>query len=197
MTLDLLKESRICLGVITGDFIKTQTVSVLLGLIKESIIDDFIIQQGPYIHDNRERVALMAQERRYTHLFFVDWDMVFGPTVPMRLLEHDKDIVAAMYNIKVIPTRPVTIIEENGKPRQMTREEVPKKPFKCYATGAGCMLIKMSVFDKIPRPWFSHHKTSKGIEGEDVWFCNKARKAGFNIWVDPTIPTQHVGNYNF
>jgi len=190
--------TRILLAVITGDFIRTQTVSTLLGLVKKvPEIDNFLIQQGPYIHENRENVVLFAQKGGYSHLFFVDWDMVFDPTVPLRLLDHDKDIVAAMYKVKVIPTRPVTLIEENGKPRQMTTEEVPQEPFKCYATGAGCMLIKMSVFEKIERPWFSHKGINQIDGGEDVWFCEKAREAGFDVWVDPRIPIEHTGLFNY
>jgi len=187
--------TSICLAVITGDFIRTETVSTLLGLVKKvPEIDNFIIQQGAYIHENREMVAEMAQKDGYTHLFFVDWDMVFGPYVPLQLLEHDKDIVAAMYQVKVIPSRPVTLIEDG---RQMLNEEVPKGLFKAYATGAGCMLIKMSVFDKVPRPWFSHDRSKDIIEGEDVWFCKRAREAGFDIWVDPNIPISHTGLYNY
>jgi len=189
---------RILLATITGDFIRTETVSTLLSLVKKvPEIDNFLIQQGPYIHENRENVVLFAQKGGYSHLFFVDWDMVFGYTVPLQLLEHDKDIVAAMYKVKVIPPRPVTLIEENGVPRQMTTEEVPKELFKCYATGAGCMMIKMSVFDKIERPWFSHLGINRIDEGEDVWFCDKARKAGYDIWVDSKIPISHTGLYNY
>jgi len=190
--------TKILLGIIVGDFVRSETVSTILGVIKKvPEVDNFIIQQGPYIHENRENVVLFAQKGGYSHLFFVDWDMVFGPYVPMQLLEHDKDIVGAMYQVKVIPTRPVTIIEENGQPRQMTNEEAPKELFKCYATGAGCMLIKMSVFDKIERPWFSHKGINRIDGGEDVWFCEKARKAGFSIWVDPTIPIKHTGSFNY
>ena len=187
--------TKICIGVIAGAGIQTQTVVTLLGLVKlNPYIDNFIIHQGPYIHENRERVVLKAQEGNYSHLLFVDADMSFGASVPTQLMAHKKDIVAAMYHIKRTPTRPVTLIE-NG--RQMTMEEVPREPFKCYATGAGCMLIKMSVFDKIKRPWFSHDRTSKTIEGEDVWFCKKARKAGYEIWVDPSIPIEHIGTAVF
>ena len=186
---------RILLGVITGDFIRTQTVSTLLGLVKKvPEIDNFVIQQGAYIHENREIVAEIAQKGGYTHLFFVDWDMVFAPLTVARLLEHDKDIVAALYKVKVIPPRPVTLIEDG---RQMTMEEVPKELFKAYATGAGCMLIKTSVFDKTPRPWFSHDRSKDIIEGEDVWFCKQAKKAGFDVWVDPNIPIEHTGNFNY
>ena len=183
----------ILLAVITGDFIRTETVSTLLGLIKGNPDMDYLIRQGPYIHENREEVVLAAQKGGYSHLFFVDWDMILGQSVPKRLLEHNKNIVAALYRVKTIPTRPVTLMEDG---RQMTMEEIPKELFKCYATGAGAMMIKMSVFDKIERPWFSHDPTSK-IEGEDVWFCKKAREAGFNIFVDPNIPTNHTGLFNY
>ena len=55
--------------------------------------------------------------------------------------------------------------------------------------GFGAVLIKAEVLKAIPRPWFF------GMEGtgEDVSFCYKARKAGFEVWMDTSIKLGHLG----
>jgi len=58
------------------------------------------------------------------------------------------------------------------------------------------MLIKTPVLEKIGAPWFEFSYEPERV-GEDVNFCRKARKAGYNIWVDPTIQVRHLGEYAF
>ena len=57
--------------------------------------------------------------------------------------------------------------------------------------GFGAVLIKMSVFDKIQQPYF----VMEGELGEDYYFCAKAKKAGFDIWVDTGSVVAHAGTY--
>jgi predicted O-methyltransferase YrrM len=41
-------------------------------------------------------------------------------------------------------------------------------------------------------------KKSNGNDiGEDLAFCIRAKKAGFKIWCDPTIPLNHIGEQEF
>jgi hypothetical protein len=74
-----------------------------------------------------------------------------------------------------------------------------KELFECRAVGTGIMLIKTSIFLKIPRPWFKMRtaRTGMTLEGEDWYFCKKARKAGFSVWCDPTLECGHIGETIF
>ena len=59
----------------------------------------------------------------------------------------------------------------------------------------GCLLIRMRVFDKIPKPWFSTRIEGEKIQGEDYYFCDRAREAGFEIWCDGDLSREigHIG----
>jgi hypothetical protein len=80
--------------------------------------------------------------------------------------------------------------------------------------GFPLMLTKLSVFDKLERPYFAEppRKLIGVFEGkdygmrvaeemyhdvipEDEYFCHQARKAGFDIWCDMqlTMEVGHVG----
>jgi GT2 family glycosyltransferase len=60
----------------------------------------------------------------------------------------------------------------------------------------GCLLIKMSVFDKLSKPYFRFDTDASGaIVGEDYVFCDRAREAGFRIWCDAALSREigHIG----
>lgn len=152
-----------------------------------------LVTEGAYIPYNRILLVELAREWKCTHIFFMDHDQVFAEDTVTRLLAHDKDIVAAPYNMKQYPLQTtVILLDKNGK----RRNKLPKKMFTCEALGCGCMLVKMEVFDKIQFPWFQIYinpETRKLEMSEDVWFCNQARQAGYEIFCDPTIKVGHVG----
>src|SRR3990167_7291461 len=181
---------RICVGVPCADFIRTKTVATLLSLVKKDPTIAVQIKQGCLVHKNREEIVLDAQRMGgFTHLFFVDSDMCFSADVLERLLSRDADIIAAPYHYRHPGGEYVLFLDEksNGK-----EKAIPDKLFKAYASGTGCMLIKMSVFDKIKRPWFAFGDPEMQV-GEDIFFCRKSQQAGFNIWVDPSVSVGHVG----
>jgi hypothetical protein len=53
----------------------------------------------------------------------------------------------------------------------------------------------MSVFDKLPKPWFTTRIEGEKILGEDYYFCEQAAKAGFEIWCDGNLSREvgHIG----
>jgi hypothetical protein len=65
-----------------------------------------------------------------------------------------------------------------------------------HAVGMGGCLIKMSVFDKVPEPWFRCHfdeQLLKMIKGEDMDFCDKLRPLGIPVLLDTSIkPVLHL-----
>jgi GT2 family glycosyltransferase len=190
---------KVFVGVITGDFIRSKTVQTLLALYKSSPhVAQLVIQHGPYIHINRDRLVEQALKGDYTHLFFVDNDVCFSPEVLDRLISRDKDIIAAPYNHKTLPPMSMIRIKDvNGNFVAGKIEDLPKEPFKVFALGTGCMLIKMEVFKKLDRPWFYYEPLTDKDEGmgEDIYFCDNANKHGIEVWCDPTMQIGHIGEY--
>lgn len=69
------------------------------------------------------------------------------------------------------------------------------------ATGAHCLLVHRNVFESIksdhPYRWFREDEWYPGgpVVGEDIWFCLKAREAGFKIFVDTRLEAGHVKRF--
>lgn len=133
----------------------------------------------------------------FTHLFFMDSDMVFPKKCLQKLLDRDKNIIGGFYVRKrkgFLPNAFLKGFKQVG--RWMTEWVTDLKEVEAIATG--CLLIKREVFEKIKCPWFEY-KWSGDDDGhmttEDLVFCEKAKKLGFEIWCDGTVRAGHVGQF--
>lgn len=175
------------IGIPTTGTIKSSTVRSLvpaLTLLNQPF--KLYIEDGCYVHENRNRIVDKALNAGCTHVMFIDSDMAFNPEGINILLKHDKDIIGAEYMEKGFPATSTVRLLRGSSPRTLD-------PYKVKALGTGFMLINTRVFEKIEPPFFFFKKHM----GDDIYFCDKARKAGFEVWCDPMIEIKHIGNYGY
>lgn len=176
------------------DSFKPHTVVSLVHLIgAQKVPVRFDVAQGSFIHQNREKLMERAVSVGSTHLCFIDTDMVFPSDTIDRLARVKKDIVGVNANLKTHP--PVSTVKRLDQAPGTLVELTETEPFEVRAVGTGIMLIDLSKTKELPRPWFAISEDENGPVGEDVYFCDLARKNGLEVWCDPTIPVQHVGDY--
>lgn len=146
----------------------------------------------------RERIAEEAREQRCDYLFFFDDDMIMMPDLFERLFRHQKDIVAALAFARLYPYNPVIYnltsgydgMEKKEYYINITVNRYPKDQLvECDAVGFGAVLIDMKTLEKIPKYWFM---TTSGA-GEDIHFCQQAKKAGFRVFMDTSTKIGHLG----
>lgn len=147
----------------------------------------------PHTTLGRDKIVQYANHRipRPTHILFVDYDVLPRLTTLKKLLAHDKDIVAGVYPMMQRCKLSWCLSREDpfkGLPIQ----ELPDNPFKTVYVGCGMMLVRMEVFDKLKWPYWKD-EFAPGVKtlGEDLYFCKKARDAGYDIWVDPKLKCNH------
>lgn len=132
-------------------------------------------------------------------IFFIDDDQVFPPDTLVRLLEHDVDIVSALYLRRAGNHHPVAFSHrrEDGLYESLDLTKLPGEGLlKVHACGAGGLLIRSEVFRAISDEpdWFEHgrvHGTDWNA-AEDIIFCEKANAAGFDVYVDLGTPIGHM-----
>ncbi|HEV2676825.1 MAG TPA: hypothetical protein VGV37_20025 [Aliidongia sp.] len=143
----------------------------------------------------RNNGVRLAQEFGAHYMLFLDSDMMFPDSTLWRLLMHRQDIVGATYS-KRVPPYPTLGTVLPGEVAQM-----PSGLIEMARIPTGCLLIRMSVFDKLPRPYFRFESNEEtgDILGEDYIFCDRAREAGFRIWCDPALSHEigHIGQQVF
>lgn len=139
----------------------------------------------------------------YTHLMWIDSDIVWRPEQIGQLLLRNVDIVAGLYThvnrneFIAYKNCDLEIFKKNGHFESLKREEVEKQEdlIEVDYTGMGFMLIKHGVFESLEYPWFTSDLRSIGddtqdIMSEDASFCTKI-KDKFKILVDPKVLVGH------
>jgi hypothetical protein len=65
----------------------------------------------------------------------------------------------------------------------------------------GCVLVKREVYEKVPQPhYLQEYVPHLNLEiGEDIFFCQQAAKAGYEIWCDQELSKEvsHIGIFHF
>lgn len=173
-----------------GEYLKSKTAFSLLQAVKGDFDYEFIMRIGSDIASLRNGLVQEAKRIGGTHILFVDYDMFFPEKGTIqKLLDFNKDIVGVAYNKRKLPPESTAV--------PILAIEGPL--FKCNAIGAGLFLIKLSVFDSVPEPWFlfGYNKDGSMRFGEDTYFCQQAIKAGFDVWGTLEVHCKHLGEYQY
>ena len=197
----IIPTNLILIGTTCYKTISFRTAWSLMDTLKKYPNTEMAFQNGVFVHENANKLVEIAKEKGASHLFMVEHDIVFEPDTLGRLLEANKDVVAAPYSGRCLPRQPL-VYQQNKpgeEPYMMSYDMWPTKLFKAYGVPTGCTLIKMSVFDKLTKPYFFFEYDEQGrmLMSQDIYFSRKINKAGMSCWVDPTIPVVHIGEADF
>ena len=157
---------------------------------------------GSVITIARRNLVDIFLKSDFSHIWWVDSDMKFPIDAPMRMLARNKDIVGANYRRRRFPNPNFTGM--SGAPGSFTE-------FKTLDTSPamelidvlphGMVLVKREVYEKIPQPhYLQEYIPEMNLEiGEDIFFCQQAQKAGYEIWCDQELSREvaHIGIFHF
>lgn len=152
--------------------------------------------QGKEVGDARNEIVEHALGwrgplgERISHVLFIDDDVLVPSHGIMQLLSHNLPIVSGLYYAKTITPQPLILSHKHGG---VVTDFTPGDIVPCDAHGMGVTLIARDVFEALERPWF-HTTNGRGPDQdgvpvfvhqtEDVWFLDKARRAGYQPVVD-------------
>lgn len=132
-------------------------------------------------------------------LLMIDDDMVIniqemtGPNgsydLVDKLIRHNKDICGVLYYQKEGECCPVLMKRgtERGY-RFLRQDEVEGRLQQVDVAGGGCLMIRMSIFDRLKQPHFA----PEFEYGTDIQLCRAAQEAGFMVWADTSIELGHL-----
>lgn len=147
------------------------------------------------LYQMRNMAVEEAKKAGSQWLLFADADMAFPPTALQRLLSHRLPIVGGLCRQRRPPFE-ATLYKTEETPEKLSYY-APFNPIpggglvEVAGTGCGFLLIEMRVFDKLDAPYFLPQSSTGGL-GEDLWFCEHARNAGFKIFVDQDVVIGHL-----
>lgn len=147
----------------------------------------------PYRHSLYEARNQVAREFLSTEaeaLLMVDTDIAFESDDLLKLADLDVPIVSGVY-MDESGTLPVAKNASYGL-EQVSFESLPTDPLQVDAVGAGFVLVRREVFETIEKDWFNHLETDGKRLSEDLSFCRRVKKAGFPIWLQPSVVLGHL-----
>lgn len=138
----------------------------------------------------REKAIAEAKSMGFTHLLFLDDDMVFPHSVVETLLGHDKAVVGADY-AKKMP----------GQPHRTASPIEDGELVRVNGMGMGMVLIDIEKIKAVPSPLFAvpWNEDRQDYVGEDVFFIAKLKSCGVESYCDLELSKQigHVGDYEY
>ena len=150
--------------------------------------------QASRIERCRNFIIESALQAEADYCLMIDSDMIFPTDGLIRLLEHKKPVVGALYR-KRNPgneNQPVTAVDHNLEHFRGGEQGL----VQAYMIGMGFVLIDLSIMKDIPKPYFHAMPKSDGdFLGEDYIFCKKVNEAGHSVWLDMDVSREvkHIG----
>ena len=158
-------------GMITADYFKSCLQLTALAATKKIEIQFGTIGNESLVTRARNTlVQLFMDEKKYSHLLFIDADIAFNPEIIFRMLDLDKEVVTGVYPRKTIDWRKVkkriidnndiTIpelhaasLEYNLNVKNPEKIEVKNGFIEVLDGATGFMLIKRQVFEKMAKAY--------------------------------------------
>jgi len=195
----------------SGEFLKcwTSTIHLLLSKnIKFFITNEYSslvhLARAKCLHGNvfNGQNQKIFNDLHYTHIMWIDSDILWNPDQIIELLNRDKDIVSGLYSNNceqfiAYKEFDIEYFKKNGYFEPLSIKDIENEELiEVSYSGMGFMMVKKGVFESIEYPWFTSESIQisenlKDIISEDASFCNKAKNAGFKIFIDPKIEVGH------
>jgi len=198
------KPTKLAILVPTRDTVHSQFAYCLAQLIKttsEAGIDTYLFfDSSTILLNQREKLIENAKDIKCDYVLWLDSDMMFPSTTALRLLAHNKDIVACNYMKRSKPLKTVAYTDLGNWDSWLPLE--PKDDLiKVEGVGMGCMLMKTEIFSSLQKPYFefTYKGDTQDWYGEDFMLLTKLRLNEFNVYIDTilSMDIKHLGIYAF
>lgn len=192
------KPFKLLIAVPCMDYMHVDFVDSLLKLCqhlqREGINYHTEILSGTLVYMARNKLASKATCEGYTHLLFLDSDMVFDESIVETLCFSGKDFVCGAFQSRRAPYG--SCIFSSLKPVRRVKE-YGMEPFQVEGCGMACTMISTEIISEVQSRYgnpFDPDKIDGITFGEDTAFCWRARQCGFEIWCDPTARVGHIAH---
>ncbi|MBO7363754.1 MAG: hypothetical protein J6U26_00250 [Lachnospiraceae bacterium] len=187
---------RLMIAVPTTDYMPAGFVKSLCDLQRElnrkKISYTVEIQSGTLVYIARNRLASKAINEGYTHVLWLDSDMVFNDQVVEDLMFCGKEMVCGAFVSRRPPYGPC--IYESIKKYEIEKvKEFGTKPFRVDGCGFACVLTTVELLQAVALKFGTTFQPTD-YYGEDLAFCWRVGQIGREIWCEPTVRPGHIAH---
>jgi GT2 family glycosyltransferase len=146
---------------------------------------------GSLVYASRDYLSTLAIMTQSDYILWLDSDMVFGRSLLVDLLASidGKDFVSGLYFRRKPPYNPVLYKTVGEKSEEYL--DYPDGLFEIDACGFGAVLMKTEMMKDIIEK--EHHAFAPILGyGEDISFCIRAKRCGYQLWCDSRVKLGHI-----
>lgn len=165
-----------------------QLIKLTGKLHRDGIRHEVCIETGTLVYIARNRLACKAINDGFTHVLWLDCDMIFNDEIFDDFQFCGKDIVCGAY----VSRRPGyhSCIFKSLKPVERV-EQFGNEPVKVAGCGFAGVMTKVVALEQIQNKFGTCFQPTQEF-GEDLAFCWRAGQVGIEIWCDPTVRMGHI-----
>ena len=188
--------NRLLIAIPTTDYVPADFVKSLAKLQQElgrrGVAYDVEVQSGTLVYIARNRLANKAINENYTHVLWIDSDMVFGEKVLEDLMDVGKEMVCGAFVSRRPPYGPCiySSIEENAIEKV---KEFGTRPFRVDGCGFALVLTSVDLLQAMTQKFGTCFQPTP-YYGEDLAFCWRVKQLGREIWCEPTVRPGHIAH---
>ena len=157
---------------------------------------------GSVITIARRNLTDIFLKSDFDYAWWIDSDMKFPIDAPIKLLKRGVQLVGCNYRRRRFPNPGFTgMMGTAGKYSELVTDDNSPAMQKVDVLPHGCVMVHRSVYESIPQPhYLQDYIPEINLEiGEDIYFCDKAKQAGIDVWCDHELSKEisHIGIFHF
>lgn len=195
-------DSKILIAMPTMDTMPVLTVRCLMDLLRREQ-DEIQFTNGSLVYNSRTFLVNYALANGFTHIMWIDSDMVFPSDTLYRLFKHGLDIVTCICYGRTDNHSPCAYMNvtrgdktHSGCLTPIEISDTMPELIEVDGCGAAMMLVKTDVYKKVGKRFHEWYEPKWNL-GEDLSFTERVKECGYKIWCDTTIEIGHIGTQVF
>lgn len=148
------------------------------------------------IANKRQEIVEYAIENNFTHIFFLDDDVIIPPNILTWLKVFDKDAISGVYYSKTNPSFP--LVFKNLTEPYMKYLDEKEEVIEVEGFSFGCSLIKIDVFKLLKEKgedlFFKEEKDISALHKltEDIYFFKLCKKHDIKLHQSINLQCMHI-----
>ena len=152
------------------------------------------IESGTLIYMARDRLASKAVNNGFTHVLWLDSDMVFSDAIVEDLQFSGKSFISGIAHGRRSPF--ISCLFKSLDLSALERweyKDYPTSTFEVAGCGMACVLMEAKILNEVFLKFNTCFMPLLSY-GEDLSFCKRAVSLGYHIYAEPTVRLGHVSH---
>ena len=182
-----------CMDTVPVDFMKS-LLRLTQKLTADGVDYEVAIESGTLVYMARDRLAGKAVNQKFSHVLWLDSDMVFEPEIVEDLQFCGKDFVTGIAHGRRKPFTSCLFKNIDLNHLELWQlKDYPAEAFEVAGCGMACCLMSTEVIKQVMINCGTAFNPIMQY-GEDISFCKRAHDLGFKIYAEPAVRLGHIAH---